>query len=350
MKTQNLLVKATLFLVLFASVTSCDIFNTGEETESTYLTSVYVDTKLDSLTLYIVDEAVQVEATLTIPAGTIIKFTANGRIDVHSTGAIIAVGTAEYPIIFTSYQDDSFGGDTNGDGKKSSPAAKDWGCITNGGSSSVYRYCQFYYGGGWGDHTATLDLANTYASVTYCTFAYNYGGEIDDNTSGALCCVYAEDDVIIQNNTFFSNNIPLTIDPNMHTDASNTFHNPADVEEVNYYNAIFVLNYACNTTVTWEENEVPYFAISHLAVEDNAVLNLNPDVVLKMNLNMRIDIYALGTLNHNGAIITSFLDDDNLGDTNADGDATSPAVGDWVGVNLGYGNYMHGDNILYALY
>src|SRR3954471_6301485 len=66
-------------------------------------------------------------ASLTLEAGTVVKLTSSQQIFVD--GTFTAVGTAEQPVVFTSFKDDSYGGDTNADASNSLPAAGDWGQI-----------------------------------------------------------------------------------------------------------------------------------------------------------------------------------------------------------------------------
>ena len=351
MKKLVIFIEGLLMVGLIVLANSCEKEETEQKSSNIdTLVTVAVNTTLDAAKIYLVINAVQVNATLTIPAGTIIKFTQSGRIDVDADGSIQAIGTEAKPIIFTSYKDDTKGGDTNKDNTSTTPSPKDWGAITSYGNGSTFTYCQFYYGGNWGDHTNTLEIKWCSATVTYCTFAYNYGGLLSDNTNGALCIKEAEKNTVVNNNTFYGNDIPLTIDVNMSLDASNVFHKPTDMTIKNKYNGIFVDSYTNNSAVVWAENEVPYVMISHMGIESTASLTLQTGVVLKMYPATRIDITAGGTLNHSAGFITSFKDDVHLGDTNGDGSLTTPAIGDWVGINLGYGNYMTGTNILYALH
>jgi hypothetical protein len=119
-------------------------------------------------------------ATLTIQPGVIVKSTTGGSIVVQR--AIQALGRSVEPeslIVFTSYRDDFYGGDTNMDGAATAPAASDWNHVTIEGTAIdpqvVFRNCVFRYGGSGGT-TGALRAVSSSPSVDSCQFAYNTVG------------------------------------------------------------------------------------------------------------------------------------------------------------------------------
>jgi len=82
--------------------------------------------------------------TLTVPAGRIVKFAQNTGLWI--SGVLTAIGTSGSRVYFTDYRDDTAGGDTNGDGGGSTPAAAWWyGIHFNDGGSGVIDYATIRY-------------------------------------------------------------------------------------------------------------------------------------------------------------------------------------------------------------
>ncbi len=299
-----------------------------------------------------------VNAALTIQEGTIIKFhpELGPYMVIGSNGKIIANGTEENPIIFTSYFDDTSGGDTNMDDALIIPARKDWGYInTNAQHDSEFSFCTFMYGGD-GLYSSTLyvnSLSNT--SVTNCTFAHNDGsdgsgqyGVLDASTSGHK--------TVIENNIFFDNIRPLSINTNSNVTNSNLFHNPENPSVTNWYNGIFVTNINNVTEeIRWDETEVAFVINSNLRVFQNAALVLGDYVVLKFQnsggLSLSEGVSALGNRGGQGVAFTSYKDDNLKGNTNGDESFTLPENNSWVGIfDHSLSEYATWENVYYDSY
>lgn len=269
------------------------IVNTGVETEllqepvcgpTVHVSgSIAEDTWWSAGYVYVIDSDVTVNAGATLRIDSVV-IKAKNSASLYINGDVLAVGTQNYPVYFTSWKDDTLCGDTNGDGSTTTPAPGDWGYIQfgpNSGSNStisrtIIRYAgQDLYQGG------AIRLNNASPNLTYITFTDNY-------------------------------------------------RNAAEVVSGDW------------TTNTWDSTSVVYWLGGSVRVSHGNTLTVSPGVKVKMR-SVYDSLLVEGKLAANGTAtdtitFTSEKDDEVCGtgamgepvcDTNNDGTASAPAVKSW---------------------
>ncbi len=292
-------------------------------------------TNVDSITYFMLGKiTVPQGKTLTIDPGVVIK--GDNQYNILVEGTLIAEGTASDPIVFTSAKDDNHGNpnDTNKDGTTTTPAIGNFGGIffapTASNSSSIdhclIKYAsarnESYYSTSMGD--AAIVTANVSPSITNNEIKdVNYGIKFYEASSASV----SNNSMVNVNYTPFA--VSGSADPVF---SGNTYSNVG-------WNALGLLGGTVSQngtirkrTVAGYEN-ITYILLSTMTINEGTYVDVEPGVVIKL-LNQSIVVQggfqALGTTTEK-IVFTSTYNDNigNPGDTNGDGNSTSPSRGNW---------------------
>src|SRR3989344_2085403 len=353
--------------------------------------------------VYVIDEGFSVAPgiTLTINPGTIIKSRAAGYNWLNIYGTIVAHGASGSPIYFTSFWDDSIGGDTDGNGPVYGSGNHWQGLYFKPGSVGDFDYVDISHAGvggyGTGDYVGIEndggDLLIKHSNIhdNYIITSNGAGGSMSIgsgiyNKNGTL----SVSDSVINNNVYgirvesgtttISNNVirdnvdstgygngygvyaygpePLTLLNNIFVgnrrtasvSASKNFTHSGNTS-ADQTNRGFEMGGIISEDTTFTSGDLPYI-IQGLTIADDKTLTIEPGTILKMD-----DRYSSGAIYVQGGnliahgtpdkkiYITSLKDDSVGGDTNGDGNTTSPRPKDWSSLFFELGSKVDFDNV-----
>lgn len=254
---------------------------------------------------YVIQGEVSVDPNiiLFIEPGTIVKFADDAYLTVN--GSLIAQGTKDQPIIFTSIKDDLAGGDTNTDGGASAPAPGDWTYI------------------GFKDQSKDANSIIEHAII-------RYAGEYRGQRFGAIYLEAASPTIL--NNTIedaFWYAISADVNSFPVVAGNQTQNNPG--------NGLEVRDGDMTTNGAWRNLDMPYVILGHVTVHDGATLSIDPGVIIKLGNDAYFDVNgafrAVGSVDDK-ITFTSLRDDTVGGDTNGDQASSAPAPGDWTYISF----------------
>src|SRR5262245_25872451 len=112
----------------------------------------------------------------------IVSVIASTLYDICTRGILVALGTANTPVVFTSLHDDEFGGDT--DGEDIVPQRGDWAWVefapTSNDQACLVQHAVFRYGGNaFGTNLAAIRIRSASPTITDSVFHRNRGFAID---------------------------------------------------------------------------------------------------------------------------------------------------------------------------
>ena len=264
---------------------------------------------LEDQTITVKGRVVVSGTTLTIEPGTIIRMAAGARIEVREqNGAIIANGTPEKGIVFTS--------------AASNPQPGDWDYIlfNEGATDCELEYCHVEFGGGNTQYGMIEIAKNALVSINNSTLGYSQNYTIRAMDGNGFQSFH--------NNTVYNDYThPLWV----------SVENITSIGEGNEFittenTGIYVregsnLN-RVTTDVVWQAQNVPYFFERGVEVRGNATLTLEPGIELRFAIDRGFEV---GVNNEDGKLIAVGTPELPIIFRSA---AHSPQPGNWRGLRF----------------
>lgn len=298
---------------------------------------------IENITYFLLGNiTIKSNAYISVDPGIVFKAGVNTSIFVD--GGFQINGTETENVIFTSIKDDNFGnpGDTNNDGNATSPSTNDWGAVMYRGTSNdtynTIEHAQFWYGRlGLAIQDASPSISNTLFSD-----AHFFGITVD----GAGKPVF--EDVKIQNSVMD----PILLSVKANPEFNNIIFDSNDsngIQILEGYASPSQLNsFFTNTTTVGSDailfqrdiagiNNIAYIVSTRMTIAPSARLTINPGVVIKFHQwgSIRVEGALIADGESDQRIVfTDIRDDSSGGDTNNDGNATSPTTGYWEGIEF----------------
>ncbi len=279
---------------------------------------------------------------VTVNPGVVIKLYDHKNIWVQ--GGFKLDASSGDPIIFTSVKDDNSGnpGDTNGDGDATASSSNDWGTInyqaTSDDAFSVINNCLFKFSG-WG-YKGAITFTDAAPTMNNVTISDSYYGLRCEGSSTPTI-----NNVTIQNCDADPIAMSLKSDP--------VFTN---IEfKANGSSGLRILEGTLSSDANLAKrniagiNNIAYI-VENLTISPTATLTIEPGVVMKFTTKYYNTLLVQGALIANGTpseriIFTSLKDDSNGGETNNDGNNSTPQKGDWRGIRF-ESSTLEGNNSL----
>ena len=255
--------------------------------------------------IYVVqtDITVGTGVTLTIEPGTIVKFQDSRSMIVN--GMIQALGTVGQKIYFTSWHDDSVGGDTNGNGGNSAPSPGNWKYIRFDDASddaSLIDYAVIRYGGGW-SAAGGVEIHDASPTIRNCQISQHYTDGIYLDTTVSSLPSRPQ----IFTNTLSSNSsyaVSSNVDSRPQLRGNSLTGNGG--------NGLEIRGGSIQNDLTWDQTQVVYILSGDVSIASSAQLTMAPGLILKFRDNCGLlvggNLHAVGTVGQK-IYFTSWRDD-----------------------------------------